>query len=58
MSGSQWRWLHTYHPLIGLEKEKKKKKFSLHVSGSVGSPTSARHGPIEVDIYRETFLLQ
>ena len=31
--------------------KKKKKKPNLYVRGSVGSPTSARHGPIEVNIY-------
>ena len=56
MSGSRWRGLHTYHPLEGLEK-KKKKKTSLCVRGSVGSPTSAKHGPIEVNIYGGIFLL-
>ena len=39
--------LHTY--LGGLEK--KKKKTSLCVRGSVGSPTSAGHGLIELNIY-------
>ena len=54
MSGSRWKRLHTYHPLEGLEKEKK--KTSLCVRGSVGSPTSAKHGPIEVNIYGGIFL--
>ena len=35
---------------------KKKKKTSLCVRGSVGSPTSAKHGPIEVNIYGGIFL--
>ena len=38
-------------------KKKKKKKTSLRVRGSVGSPTSAGQGPIEVKIYGITFLL-
>ena len=37
-------------------KKKKKKKTSLSVRGSVGSPTSAKHSPIEVNIYGGTFL--
>ena len=36
-------------------KRKKKKKTSLCVRGSVGSPTSAKHGPIEVNIYGGIF---
>ena len=55
MSGSRWRGLHTYHNLEGLEKEKKKKT-SLCVRGSVGSPISAKHGPIKVNIYGGIFL--
>ena len=39
----------------GLEKEKKKP--NLCVRGNVGSPTSAGHGSIEVNIYKETFPL-
>ena len=31
--------------------QKKSKKSSLRVRGSVGSPTSTRHGLIEVNIY-------
>ena len=43
--------------LIILWKDwKKKKKPSLCVRRSVGSPTSAKHGPIEVNIYGGTFL--
>ena len=37
-------------------KKEKKKKSSLRVRGSVGSPTSAGHGPIEVNIYGGTNL--
>ena len=40
----------------GRTGKRKKKKTSLCVRGSVGSPTSAKHGPIEVDIYGGTFL--
>ena len=46
---------HTYHSLEGLEKEEKKP--SLHMRGSVGSPVSNGHGPIEVNIYGGTFFL-
>ena len=37
--------------------KRKSKKNSLHVRGSVGSPTIARHGLIEVNIYGGTLLL-
>ena len=36
--------------------KKKKKKTSLCVRGSVGSPTSAKHGLIKVNIYGGIFL--
>ena len=36
--------------------EKRKRKSRLRVRGSVESPTLTGHGPIEVNIYKRTFL--
>ena len=37
--------------------KEKRKKSNVRVRESVGSPTSARHGPIEVNMHGGTFLL-
>ena len=41
----------------GRTGKKKEKKSNVRVRERVGSPTSARHGPIEVNMHGGTFLL-
>ena len=42
---------------FGMTEKIKIKNPAFHLRGSVGSPTSVGHEPIEVNIYGRTFLM-